>query len=92
MLTDADIERFDSLMSAVMQRREDRGFDVPDRDEEKIAEILGNSDRRAADEHSLWLQSKEQFASTVKFQEAANDSDELKDFPQMDNYRNFDFE
>lgn len=92
MLTDADIERFDSLMSTVMQRREDRGFDVPDRDEEKIAEILSNAERRSADEHTLWLQSKEQFASTVKFQEAAIDSDEVKEFPQMDNYRNFDFE
>lgn len=92
MLTDADIERFDSMMAAVMQRREDRGFMIPDRDEERIAEILGDAERRAADEHSLLLELKQRFASAVKFQESVVDSDDNKDFPELDNYRNFGFE
>lgn len=92
MLTDSDVERFDSIMATVLQRREDRGFMIPDRDEEKIAEILSRSERRAAAEHALWLQSREDFASAVKYQMAAVDSEENKAFPQMDRYRNFESE
>ncbi len=92
MLTDSDMERFDSIMSAVLQRREDRGFEVPDRDEEKIAEILSQAERSAAEEHTLWAQSVEQFASTVKYQESAVASGDAHSFPQMDRYRNFDSE
>ncbi len=55
MLTKEDIKRFDSIMSAVLQRREDRGFDVPDRDEDKIAEIFAKWDRSAKEENLLWL-------------------------------------
>lgn len=57
MLTKEDIERFDSIMAAVMQKREARGFDVPDRDENKIAEILEKWDRSTADEHARWIDS-----------------------------------
>lgn len=92
MLTDSDIERFDSIMSSVMQKREDRGFNVPDRDEERIAEILSNAERRAAEEHARLVEVTQQFASVVKFQESASDSDEAKAFPDMDDFRNFDFE
>lgn len=88
MLTESDNDRFDSIMSAVIQRRSERDV-LPDRDEEKIAEILGGAERRAAQEHALWLQSKEQFASAVKFQPSASDSEEVKDFANIDRWRGF---
>lgn len=89
MLTDADNARFDSIMNKVVQRREDRGDNTPERDEERIAQILGNAERRAALEHALWLESKERFASAVKYQPAAVDSDEVKEFSNIDRWRNF---
>lgn len=91
MMTDSDIARMDAIMAKTMQRREDRGFMIPDRDEERIAEILSNAERRAVEEHALLMESTQQFASAVKFQEAANDSEDAKDYSQLD-YLNFDFE
>jgi hypothetical protein len=92
MLTDFDIERFDSIMTSVMQKREDRGFMVPDRDEERIAEVLGNAERRASEEHTVLVESKQQFASVIRYEESAVDSIDSNAFPEFDNYRNFDFE
>lgn len=57
MLNKKDIERLDSIMAAVMQKREARGFDLPDRDENKIAEILEKWERSTADEHARWADS-----------------------------------
>lgn len=88
-LTDSDVERFDSIMNHVIQKREGRDF-LPDRNEDRIAEILYQSEKSAAEEYENWIGSKERFASPVKFQPAASGSDEGKGFPQIDRYRNFD--
>lgn len=87
-LTNEDVERLDSIMNAVIQRREDRGLNIPDRDEEKISEILRKADRTAMVEHEQWLYSVEQFGSTVRFQPPVSE-DDSKRFPQLDRYRNF---
>lgn len=88
-LTNEDVDRLDSIMNAVTQRREDRGMNLPDRDEEKIAEILSGADRAAYNEHERWLNSMEQFGSAVKFQPPIANGDDGKKFPQLDRYRNF---
>lgn len=85
-LTNEDVERFDSIMDAVLQRREDRGMNTPERDEEKIAEILH---RTSVDDYDSWLYSTEHFGTAVKFQPPANNNDNCKKFPQLDRYRNF---
>ena len=56
MLTKADIQRFDSIMAAVMKKREDRGFNIPDRDEDKIAEILDKWEKSAKEMDAAWLE------------------------------------
>ena len=89
MLTNADIDRFDSIMDRITQRREERGF-PPDRDEDKIAEILYKAERAAAEEHARLVESTQQFASAVRFQVPANEIDDGRGFPQIDRYRNFE--
>ena len=88
MLTDSDADRFDSIMERILQRREERES-IPDRNEDRIAEILYEAEKAAAEEHTNWIYSVEQFASSIKFQAAASDSDNSKEFPQIDRYRNF---
>ena len=92
MLTEYDIERLDSLMTSVLQKREDRGFMVPDRNEERIAEILSDAERRAAEQHAQLVEVKQQFASVVRFEESAIDSEATNSFPEFDSYRDFGFE
>lgn len=91
MLINSDVERFDSIMDRILRQREERG-NIPDRDEDRISEILLRGERSAVDEHERWVESSQQFASIVKFQPAANDSDKGKEFPNLNRYRNFDFE
>lgn len=88
MLTNADIDRFDSIMNRTLQRREERVF-LPDRNEDKIAEILYMAERRAEEEHARLIESTQQFAASVRFQSPANQSED-NGFPQMDRYRNFE--
>jgi NADH:ubiquinone oxidoreductase subunit E len=82
MLTEIDIERFDSIMESVLQLREERGY-VPPRDEEKIAEILQKWEKSSVEEHKLLVESIQYFASTVRYQPAARNSNSLKQFPQI---------
>lgn len=86
MLTEIDIERFDSIMELVLQLRKERGS-MPPRDETKIAEILQKWEKSAAEQHKLLLDSEQQFANPIKYQPAATRSDNLKMFPQMNKWR-----
>lgn len=85
MLTKSDIERMDSLMAAAMPRKEARG--CTPRNEEKIAEILRNAELMAAEEHRLWLQSNEQFGSSIRYQPAVSREGNRNKFPKLDRWR-----
>lgn len=89
MLTDSDKERLDSIMAASIKRMEERVFPL-DRDEDKIAEILSRAERAAAEEHERLVESKAGFASTVKFQTSVTDSEDNKEFPNINRYRLFE--
>lgn len=90
MLTESDIERFDAIMNGVLQIREARGFNVPVRDEDKIAEILSRGERAADEERQALVDSERLFAGPVKAQRAAKDSDTLKNFSALDRWRGQD--
>lgn len=86
MLTESDNERLDSIMDAVLQLREERGYPPP-RDEDRIAEILQRCEKSAAEERQQLVESEQQFARPVRPQTSAVDSEGLKSFPQMDRWR-----
>lgn len=88
MLTDSDIDRMNDIMDRVLARREEREF-PPDRDEDRIAEILHRAERAAEEEHARLLETVGGFGSSVKYQEPVYESDEEMDFPNLDRYRNW---
>lgn len=87
MLTEADIERFDSIFNKVLQTREERGY-TPARDEELIAEIISNAKKVADESEARGLELKKRFRTSARFQAPASTSD--KELPQLSRYRNFD--
>jgi hypothetical protein len=88
LMTDSDNERMEDIMDRILARREERDF-FPDRDEDKIADILNAAENKAALEHALFIEARNDFSSAVKYQVSANESDEEKEFPQFDRYRDF---
>lgn len=77
MLLELDVEKLDSMMESVLQLREERGY-MPNRDEDKIAEILQKWEASSAEQHRLLIESQRQFTDKPKYQRAANQSDTLK--------------
>lgn len=84
MLLESDRERLDEMFDAVFNRRKERGY-VPERNEERIAEILADWDRSAAEEHDLLMESKRNW--TVKAQPAASRSSNLKQYPTLNRWK-----
>lgn len=74
MLSSSDMMRLDTIFDGVFEKREQRGY-LPDRDEDKIAEILFKADESARVQRELLLDSGYGFTSDVKFQERARDID-----------------
>ncbi len=85
MLTNSDREKFDSIMEKVMEKRLLR-TSAPERDEEKIAEILRRAEQSAAEEHARLLESINQnsgYIGNTSRQEDVRQSDEPTKFTQM---------
>jgi hypothetical protein len=85
MLTNSDREKFDSIMENVMEKRLLR-TSVPERDEEKIAEILRRAEQSAAEEHARLIESINQiggYIGNTSRQEDVRQSEEKTDFSSM---------
>lgn len=85
MLTNSDREKLDSIMEKVMEKRLLR-TSVPERDEEKIAEIIRRAEKGAAEEHALLVDAINQYGGYIgntSRQEDVRQSDEPTKFTQM---------
>lgn len=85
MLTNSDKERFNSIMEKVMEKRLLR-TSVPERDEEKIAEILRRAEQSAAEEHARLVETINQnggYIGNTNRQETVSQSQEKSDFSGM---------
>ena len=89
MLTNSDKERFDSIMEKVMEKRLLR-TSVPERDEEKIAEILRRAEQSAAEEHARLVESINQnggYIGNTSRQDSVSQSEEKSNFSSMANMK-----
>lgn len=87
MLTANDIMRLDEIMERTMAAREQRGC-IPDRDEDKIAEILFRAEESARREREALVEANYGFASNVRHQEPARNSDESTEFSSLSRWKN----
>lgn len=65
MLTERDVQQLDQIMASVAKRRMERIY-PPDRDEEKIAEILQEWETSSEEQHQLLLMSQWLYAEPVQ--------------------------
>ena len=86
-LTDYDVMRLDEMFGRAQETRERRGY-IPDRDEDKIAEILGRADEAARVQRELLVDSGYGFGSSVRFQEPVATSESTKEFETLSRWKN----
>jgi hypothetical protein len=91
MLLDSDIQRLDMIMEAVLNKREQRGY-LPDRDEDKIADIIRRAEEAAEREHQLTVESRQDFASPVRRQEDVKNSENVKETSSIVRWKNREVE
>lgn len=87
MLTDSDVGRIEEIMLRITAVREKRGY-IPDRDEDKIAEILQRGEDAARIQHELLVESSYGFASPVRIRDRAMDSEDPREFGSLSRWKN----
>lgn len=89
MLTEQDVVRFEVIMDRVFATREQRGY-IPNRDEDRIAEILEAGDDAARLQHDLLVDSN--YGSSVRSRDKISDSEDLRDFTSLSRWKSREVE